>query len=231
MAPLAATLISAAFAVTLGLQYRVKRRPYLLVWCVALSIYALAALTEVLGANGNWSPLLFRVWYFLSAILLVGVLGLGTIYLLAPRVAPRALAIVVLIALLGIVAMAGAQLKAEFLTRPVPLGAIPPEASRFNLLAISLAVVTNLVGTVVIIGGALWSAYGLWRRGDPGLRVVANVLIASGALVVAYATGLARLGKYDLFYGGQVVGALLMFLGFLAAQRARAPARLAKGVS
>lgn len=231
MAPLAAALISAAFALTLGAQYAARRRPYLLAWCVALSVYALATLTEVPGAGGNWSPVLFRVWYFLSAILLVGILALGTLYLLAPRIAPAALAGLVAVGGLGIVAMLGAELDTSLLSRPVPLGALPFGRTVFNSLAILLALVTNLGGTAVVVGGALWSAYGLWRRGQPGMRVVANVLIAAGALVVAVATGQARLGQYGLFYGGQVIGVLLMFLGFLSAQQVRLLSRVSRSTA
>ena len=145
--PLAATLISAAFAVTLGLQYRAKPRPYLLVWAVALGLYAIAALTEVIGAAGGWNAALYRIYYYLGAI--------------------------------------------------------------------------------VLVGGAVWSAYGTWRRGGAPSRLLANILIAAGALIVASVSTLTRLFHiYELFYVGQAIGVLVMFAGFLAAQRA--PSRAAK---
>lgn len=223
--PLAATLISAAFALTLGSQYRIKRRPYLLAWCVALTIYSLATLTEVFGAAGMWSPFLYRAYYFLSAVILVGVLGLGTIYLLAPRFAQATLVLLLILAGLGLIGVLGADLQTGFLqTRQVPK-ALPRQGNIFNLLAISMVLVLNLGGTIVLIGGALWSAYGLWRRGQAPERVMANILIAAGALITAFGTGLSRLGIYELFYVAQAVGVLVMFLGFLAAQRVRhAPA-------
>ena len=116
--PLVATVISAIFAATLWRQYRRKPRAYLLAWSIALAVYAVAALTEV-------------------------------------------------------------------------------------------------------IGGALWSAYGAWRRGGAQSRLVANILIAAGAFVVAGASTLFRVFHvYELFYIGQAIGVLVMFGGFLAAQRA-----------
>src|SRR6202035_2613926 len=75
---LAATLISAAFALTLFAQYRAKPRPYLLAWSVALAMYALAAVMEVIGAAAGWSPFTYRIYYYFGAIMLVGVLALGT---------------------------------------------------------------------------------------------------------------------------------------------------------
>jgi hypothetical protein len=55
--------------------------------------------------------------------------------------------------------------------------------------------------------------------------VSANVWIASGAIVVALATGLSRTGDYSLVYLGQLVGIAFMFCGFTFAGRRIQPAR------
>ena len=228
--PLAATVISAAFALTLWTRYRGKRRPYLLAWTVALTLYAIAALTEVIGAAAGWDSLLFRAYYFCGGIVLVGALALGTVFLLAPRAGGYALGALLVLATLGLIGVVGANLQTGLLqTRQVPsLNTIGPERSLFNVLAIAMAATINIVGTIVLIGGALWSAYGLWRRGLPGSRLLANLLIAGGAFAVAGASSLTRLGVYELFYVGQAVGVLIMFGGFLTAERA--PGRLPQSV-
>jgi len=223
--PLLATVISGVFAVTLGLQYATKRRPYLLAWCVALTIYALATLTETLGAALTWSPWLYRGYYFLAAIALVGVLALGTILLLAPRLAPAAIIVLAVLTVVGLVGVLGARLETGDLdTRQVPR-ALPLAGGRFNVLAAFTAILINISGTLILVGGALWSALAARWLGHPRERIVANLLIAAGALIVAGATGLSRLGVYELFYVGQAAGALVMFIGFLVAQRRRTPAR------
>ena len=226
--PLAATLISAAFAVTLGLQYRAKSRPYLLVWAVALGLYAIAALTEVVGAAGGWNAALYRIYYYLGAIVLVGVLALGTIYLLAPRFGRPALWVLLVLAAIGLAGIVGASLQPGLLdTRQVPsVDTIRLEHGSFNVISLIMAAVVNSVGTVILVGGAAWSAYGTWRRGGAPSRLAANILIAAGALIVASVSTLTRLFHiYELFYVGQAIGVLVMFAGFLAAQRAprRAP--------
>jgi hypothetical protein len=225
---LAATLISAAFASTLWMQYRAKPRPYLLVWSVALAFYAIAALTEVIGAAGGWTPLLFRTYYFFGAIVLVGLLALGTIYLLAPRFSRVALWTLIVLAAIGLAGMLGAQLQAVKLeTHQVPnADTIQVQGGLFSVLAILMAALINIVGSVILIGGAAWSAYAAWRRGGASSRVLANVLIAAGAFIVAGASTLTRLFHvYELFYVGQAIGVLVMFGGFLAVQRVprRAP--------
>jgi hypothetical protein len=226
--PLAATLISAAFAVTLGLQYRAKPRPYLLAWGVALGFYAIAAFTEVIGAAGGWNSLLYRIYYYLGAIVLVGVLALGTIYLLVPRFGRPALWVLLVLAAIGLAGIVGATLQPGLLdTRQVPsVDTIRLEHGSFNVIALIMAAVVNSVGTVILVGGAAWSAYGTWRRHGAPSRLVANILIAAGALIVASVSTLTRLfHAYELFYVGQAIGVLVMFAGFLAAQRAprRAP--------
>jgi hypothetical protein len=227
--PLVATLISAAFALTLWLQYRAKHRPYLLAWAVALAFYAIAALTEVIGAASGWNPLLYRTYYYFGAIILVGLLALGSIYLLAPRFGRPALWVLIALSAIGLVGIAGASLQPGLLdTRQVPsVDTIRLEHGSLNVIALIMAAVINSVGTVILVGGAAWSAYGAWRRGGAPSRLVANILIAAGALIVAGASTLTRLFHvYELFYVGQAIGVLVMFGGFLAAQRA--PRRASK---
>lgn len=225
--PLVATLISAAFAATLWRQYRRKPRPYLLAWSVALAVYAIAALTEVIGAAAGWNPLLYRTYYYFGGITVVGILALGTIYLLAPRFGQAALWVLIVLAAVGLAGIVGATLQPGLLdTRQVPsVDTIRLEHGTFNVLAILDAALLNTVGSVILIGGALWSAYGAWRRGGAQSRLVANILIAAGAFIVAGASTLFRVFHvYELFYVGQAIGVLVMFGGFLAAQRTPRPA-------
>jgi len=226
---LAATAISAAFSLTLWMRYRAKPRPYLLVWCIALAIYAIAAFTEVIGAAAGWSPLLYRTYFYFGGILVVGPLALGTIYLLAPRFSRIALWILIVLAAIGLAGVLGAHLQAVKLeTHQVPdADTINAQGGLFNVLAIAMAALISIVGSVMLIGGALWSAYGAWRKGGAQSRMVANILIAAGAFIVAGASTLTRVFHvYELFYVGQAIGVLVMFGGFLAAQRA--PSRAAQ---
>lgn len=225
---LVALAVSAVFAATLFNQYRTKPRPFLLAWAIALAFYAIAALTEVIGAASGWSPLLYRTYYFFGGIILVGILALGEIYLLSPRNRRLALALLVVLGAIGLIGILGASLDVSKLqTRAVPnTDTIRVQGGIFDVLAIAMAALINTVGTIILVGGALWSAYAAWRRGGAGSRTVAMVLIAVGAFIVAGASSLTRLFHvYEVFYVGQAIGVLVMFGGFLAAQRApsRAP--------
>jgi hypothetical protein len=221
--PLVATLISGAFAITLWVQYRAKARPYLLAWSVALGVYAVAALTEVIGAAAGWNPPLYRIYYFFGGITVVGILALGTIYLLAPRFGRLALALLVVLAAIGLAGIVGANLQVGLLdTHQVPSAdVIKLQHGLFNVAAILMAAILSIVGSVILIGGAVWSFFSMFLKGAPPSRLLGNILIAAGAFIVAGASILFRLFHvYDLFYVGQAIGVLVMFGGFLAAQRA-----------
>jgi hypothetical protein len=77
----------------------------------------------------------------------------------------------------------------------------------------------NIYGTFALVGGALWSAYLFWRKRVLPNRVLGNMLIAVGALVIASASSLTRLGYGSLLYLGELIAAVLMFSGFLIAGR------------
>jgi hypothetical protein len=83
----------------------------------------------------------------------------------------------------------------------------PPANSALEGHAFLWAVGLNSVGSLFLIGGALYS---IARR----QRVRANLWIGGGAVVVALATGLSRAGSYQLVYAGELLGIALMFAGF-----------------
>jgi hypothetical protein len=77
----------------------------------------------------------------------------------------------------------------------------------------------NIYGLLTLVGGAIYSAYLFWRKRVLPNRVVGNVLIAAGALSIGFASTLTRLGNGEFLYLGELLAAVLMFLGFLTAGR------------
>jgi hypothetical protein len=80
----------------------------------------------------------------------------------------------------------------------------------------------NIFGLVALVGGAIYSAFLFWRKKTLINRMWGNILIATGALVIAFASTLTRFGEGDYLYAGELVSAAFMFSGFLVATR-RAP--------
>lgn len=220
---LVASAVAWVFSVLVFRQYLDRRKLYQLVWAVGLTCFALAATMEFLVVrSGAWSEGVYRTWYFFGAMLGVVYLGQGTVHLFASRrFAAVALALVVL-----------ASLAAAYVTYTAPLDfarlAAPDEPSGKAYQAIKDAGFAtprawtpffNVYGTLWLVGGAAWSALQYARRRTGGSRVTGNVLIAAGAFVVAGAGTLNRMGVSGVQYIGELLGLVLIFLGFLSISR------------
>jgi len=77
----------------------------------------------------------------------------------------------------------------------------------------------NIYGLLTLVGGAIYSAYLFWRKRVMPNRVIANVLIAAGALAIGSASTMTRLGYGQFLYLGELISAIMMFVGFRMAAR------------
>jgi len=77
----------------------------------------------------------------------------------------------------------------------------------------------NIYGLLTLVGGAIYSAYLFWRKRVLPNRVIGNILIAAGALLIGTASTLTRLGYGQFLYLGELLSAVLMFIGFRVAAR------------
>jgi len=83
----------------------------------------------------------------------------------------------------------------------------------------------NIFGLLTLVGGAIWSAFLFWRKRVLPNRVLANVLIAAGALLIGTASTLTRLGVGQYLYLGELLSAVLMFTGFMVAAKPQTASR------
>ena len=77
----------------------------------------------------------------------------------------------------------------------------------------------NIYGLLTLVGGAIYSAYLFWRKRVLPNRVLGNILIAAGALLIGTASTLTRLGYGQFLYLGELLSAILMFIGFRTAAK------------
>ena len=77
----------------------------------------------------------------------------------------------------------------------------------------------NIYGLFTLVGGAIYSAFLFLHKRVMPNRVIANVLIAAGALSIGFASTLTRLGYGQYLYLGELLAAILMFVGFRVAAR------------
>lgn len=214
--PVFSTIITFAFVVAVLQRYKVRRGTHLLMWSIGLALYGLGTLTEVL-LSLNFSQIALKVWYIAGAMLTAAWLGQGTLHLLVRR----ANLAWILTAILAAVSFAAVLLVLVApLSNPGAYQVSQPVSTQYkDILArngaiTALTVLLNIYGTITMVGGALFSAYLFWRKQVMLNRVLGNVLIAAGALAPAMAGSFVKAGLVDELYVSELIGAILMFVGF-----------------
>lgn len=223
--PVASAVVILAFAASVFRRYAVRRGAYLLVWGVGLAMFGAANLAEAYSTLA-WHPMAFRLWYLNGAILNAAWLGQGTVFLLATRKSLARGLLRVLIA--GTLAAAALVFttplnEAQF-TVHEPLSAQYRQILPTGAVVRKLTPLFNIYGLVTLVGGALYSAWLLSKKEIAPQRVVGNLLIAFGALVLAIASTQLRLGLADYLYAAELAAAAMMFAGFLLASAKSSPA-------
>ncbi|NIU61738.1 MAG: hypothetical protein GWN66_10420 [Pseudomonas stutzeri] len=77
---------------------------------------------------------------------------------------------------------------------------------------------------MTLVGGAAWSAWIFWRKRILLHRTIGNILIAVGAMLPAFGGTFSRFGLPGALYLGELLGAVLMFIGFIRATTPIQPA-------
>ena len=217
--PVVSTVLVAVFAARVfGRWLERPSRWHQLFWGVGLVFYGLGSLTESLhalfGWSETWGEANFKVWYIAGAVLVAAWLGQGTVFLLWRRIAVPTLAVLLVASAYAVFAVASAPFE------PGPL-IDAAQLSAKDVLPMGVRLLTpffNIYGLITLVGGALWSAFYYLRRRTHANRMAGNVAIAAGALMPAIGGTLNRFGFQGL-YLGELVGAFLMFYGFLLASR------------
>jgi hypothetical protein len=212
--PAAACLISLVCALVIARDAVRRPRPDKLAWVIAFAVFAVAAGTEVTASLTDWTPTLARVYYLTGAVLIVGYLALGELYLLAgkhiARFAPGATLLVTAIAAtLVFNAPVDEAMLADDGWEAITRG------TALKVLAISL----NAGGTLIVVGGALYTAWRFRRLGIQRHRMIGCALIAAGTLVAASGGTLTRLGHDEYLYIGIATGVAIIFAGYLETRR------------
>jgi hypothetical protein len=218
--PILSTLVSFAFAAAVLSRYPYKRGLHLLFWGIGLILYGLGTLSEVI-LGFTFSPLVLKLWYLCGAMLTAAWLGQGTIFLLVRRrgvATGLAVVLVVLsLAALGMLLAAPVTGAAAAYNTSLPVSEQYKEILTRNGVIILLTILLNLYGTLGLVGGALYSAFLFWRKRVLADRMLGNILIAAGALMPAMAGSFIKAGLADWLYVSELLGAILMYIGFLRA--------------
>ncbi|NIN66996.1 MAG: hypothetical protein GTO63_20335 [Anaerolineae bacterium] len=209
--PFVTALITFVFAVMVFRRYILRKGLHLLIWGFGLTLYAVAESMAAIHGVAGWNPFVFRLWYLCGAILVAAWLGQGTVHLLARRSWANALLILLV---LGSLFAAFRVFTAELDPSLLPGTQLSGHAITTGGVRI-LTPFFNIYGLVALAGGAIYSTVVYWRRRAMRNRAVGTILIALGALAPGLGGTLSRFGLTEYLYLSELVGAVLMFIGFI----------------
>ncbi len=207
--PLASSVISLVFALTVLDQFFALRKPYQLIWTVGLFMFFIATGSVFWIETWGMNEVAYRLWYLFGAVLVAAYLGMGTLYLLAPRRVAHVI--------MAILLAASVYAVIRVFTVSIDVSALEgfsrdtiPQGMR-NMYYFSI------FGTIALVGGAVYSAWVFWRRRLMPHRFLSNILIAVGAILPALGGTLARFGvssstSHTLLI---LLGVVIIFIGFL----------------
>ncbi|HEU0130553.1 MAG TPA: hypothetical protein VFQ85_06135 [Mycobacteriales bacterium] len=216
--PLVATVIAWEFALALFRRWRASRRPYLRSWAISLFFFAAGSAFLWYGEAFGWSGPVFRGFYACGALLSVPWLAQGELELLArPTVTRIVVAFLVLFSLDGAITIAAAP----FVDGAHVSGyAVPAGKDLFGALPRILVVASNAVGTLVVVGGTLWSGWRSRGRGPAArARFRGTLVITLGVLIAAAGGALTFLSQVASQSVTLTVGVAVMYAGFVLASR------------
>ncbi len=221
---LVAALVSAAFAAVVFSRFWNSRRPAFAAWSAGLAIFAAAAAFQAVGEARGFTEFSFRGFYLLGGVLGVAYLALGTIFLMAPRrVAWTTTGILLVVTVASTISALTVPVNVVKLA--TASGVLGEAIEKGTLLHVA-AVFLNIAGSVVLIGGSAVSAWRLVRDRVGLDRMVCNVLLTTGAFVIAAGFSAAKTVGASLDTLGlyEALGIAVMFGGFLSLGRMGKPA-------
>lgn len=210
MLPFLTALVAGVFAVVVAVHHARTRRTALLAWAVGLAMFAVASVAGGLARSTVPTTGEYRTFYLFGAILNVAWLGLGTVLLLVASRTWRLVAFAFVL-VLSAVSLYAVLATSVDLSVAIATGRGFPDGSAPRILA----GVGSGLGSVALIGGALWSAWIFFRKRQNGRRAIANVIIAVGVFVVAAGGTVTLTGANNVLEVTNLVGIAVMFAGFL----------------
>ena len=209
--PIVTTILASPFAAEIFRRYREHpERLHLLWWAAGIATYGVGTFTEAATTLIGWNEPTFRAWYISGALLGGAPLAQGTVYLLLARRTAHVLT-VILVTFITIASVA-------VLMSPIDYTQV--EAHRLTGRVLewqwvrAFSPFVNMYAVIFLIGGAILSA--LRYSGNPATRhrVIANVLIAVGAILPGIGGTATRMGYTEVLYVTELAGLLLIWMGY-----------------
>ncbi|MBI2864634.1 MAG: hypothetical protein HYX94_08755 [Chloroflexi bacterium] len=210
--PFITTAVVFVFAILVLWQFFSRHKAYQLVWGIALVMFGIGTGSQLVASIWGWSLVPYQLYWLFGAFFTAAFLGQGTLYLLVPRwLANVTMAILVLASLVVAYLVFAAPIDTGILAKA---GAVQPSEAMPGGIRF-LTMPFNVYGTLALVGGAIYSAVFYWRKKARGDRAWGNILIAVGTIFIGAGGGLSKLGGPEYHSLAQLIGAILIFVGFL----------------
>jgi hypothetical protein len=228
--PIATTLISILFVITL--LHRAKGRGYpahLVWWAFGVFFYGLGTAVEsTITLHGN-TLFLNRLWYWAGAILGAYPLATGSVYLLHKRKLANILTgVSLLVVIAGTVGVFLTPLNGELLNPVKPDGNI----IAWTWIRFPVTPVINTYAAIFLIGGAIQSSFKFFETPELRRRAYGTALIAAGAILPGIGGTMAKVGVdgsmesqgiVEALYIGEFLGIILIWWGYELCTKAPRP--------
>jgi hypothetical protein len=209
--PVVTTILAVIFSTEIFRRYREHpERLHLWWWAFGVAVYGVGTFTEAATTLIGWNEPTFRAWYISGALLGGAPLAQGTVYLLLSRRTAHLLTAI----LVTFVVIASVPV----LLSPIDYSQV--ESHRLTGRVFewqwvrAFSPFVNMYAVVFLIGGAILSALRYSANPATRHRVIANVLIAAGAILPGIGGTATRMGYTEVLYITELAGLLLTWMGY-----------------
>ena len=208
--PIITSIFSAFFARQLLAHYQQRKTQYLLWWLIGVITFGMGTLSESVNILFGWSQLNVRVWYIVGALLGGFPLAQGSVYLLMNRKFANVTTV-----LMGAIILVAAICV---ILTPITVG---PDFDQkltgrvFDWQWVRLfSPFINIYAFIFLVGGALYSAFKYYARGDRQARFQGNILIAIGGLLPGIGGSFTRFGFVNALFVTELLGLVTIYAGY-----------------
>jgi len=197
------------------MRYIARKSGYhLLWWSIGVLIYGAGTFAESWFTIVGWNPFMFKFWYIVGALLGGAPLAQGTVWLLLKSKSAKRWTIFML---------TYASIASIFvILSPINYELVNPHLPSGKVLIWQwvrlFSPIINLYAVIFLIGGAIVSAWRFYRHAKGNDiakdRFVGNIYIAAGAMLPGFGGIFSRIGHTEYLYLGEVVGIVLIWLGY-----------------
>lgn len=219
--PIATTILTIVFARAIYRRYVQRGRTgnHLLWWTIGVLTYGMGTFAEAYITLLGWNPVIFKFWYIAGALLGGAPLATGTVWLLLKPETARYFTG----ALVGVVIVPSFYV----ILSPIDMAVVDPHLPSGRAFGWQwvrdFSPFINTYAVIFLVGGALLSAWRYYKaaRASEGFmaglaqnRFVGNTFIAVGAILPAIGGASSRAGHTEVLYILELIGIILIGLGY-----------------